>query len=73
MDVIVCQLTSLCGFLWTCLPSKLRGQECLLAENLSCEQISPAWYGRLGDDSSFLGYFNMLATLQSLNVLILDI
>jgi len=28
----------------------LKDQECLLAEDLTCEQITPAWYRRLGDD-----------------------
>ena len=38
-------------FLWRCLPSKGSDQECLLVEDLACEQITPAWYGRLGDDT----------------------
>ena len=26
--------------------------ECLLVEDLACDQITPAWYGRLGDDTT---------------------
>lgn len=33
------------------LPSKGSDQECSLAEDLDCDQITPAWYWRLGDNS----------------------
>ena len=43
------------AFLWSCLPSKGSAQDCLLdcllAEDLSCDQSTPVCYGRLGDDT----------------------
>ncbi|XP_048786380.1 uncharacterized protein LOC125686444 [Lagopus muta] len=37
--------------LWNCLPSEDSAQDCLLAEDLACYQITPVCYGRLGDDT----------------------
>jgi len=46
MGVTVWQLTSLCGylkaFIWSCLPPEESAQECLLEEDLTCDQITPA-------------------------------
>ena len=39
------------AFLWSCLPSEDSAQDYLLAEYLACDQITPACYGRLGDDT----------------------
>lgn len=38
-------------FLWSCLPSEESAQDCLLAEDLACDQITPSFYVRLGDDT----------------------
>jgi len=39
------------AFLWSHLPLKESAQDCLLAEDLTCDQITPNCYGRLGDDT----------------------
>ena len=35
-------------FLWSYFPLEESAQECLLAEDLACDQITPAWYGKTG-------------------------
>ena len=38
------------AFSWSCLPSKGRAQDCLLAEDLAWEKMKVVWYRRLGND-----------------------
>ena len=45
-------LLRLKAFLWSCLPLEESTQECLLAEDLAGDQITSAWYGRLGNDTT---------------------
>ena len=49
--ITVWTILHLKAFLWSCLPSEESAQDCLLVEDLSCDQITPAFYGRLGDDT----------------------
>lgn len=39
-------------FLHSCLPSKEFAQDCLLIEDVDYDQITPAFYGRLGDNTT---------------------
>ena len=38
--------------LWSYLSLEESAQDCLLAEDLVCDQITPACYGRLGEDTT---------------------
>ena len=40
------------ALLWSCLPLEESAQDCSLAEDLACAQITPACYGRQGNDTT---------------------
>ena len=48
--MLLCGNQHHCVDCFSCLPSEDSSQDCLLAEDLACDQITPACYGRLGDD-----------------------
>lgn len=51
IDITVWTILHLKAFLWSCLPLEESAQDSLLAEDLACDQITPACYGRLVDDT----------------------
>jgi len=51
-SITVWTILHLNAFFWSCVPSEESAQDCLLVEDLACNQIIPACYGRLGDDTT---------------------
>ena len=56
INITVWTILHLKAFLWSCLTLEESDQDCLLdcllVEDLSCDQITPVCYGRLGDDTT---------------------
>ena len=51
INITVWTILHLIAFLWSCLPSEEGAQDCLLVEDLACDQVTPACYGRLRNDT----------------------
>jgi len=55
INITVWTILHLKAFLWSCLTLEESAQDCLLdcllVEDLSCDQITPVCYGTLGDDT----------------------
>ena len=46
INITVWTILHLKASLWSCLPPEESAQEWLLEEDLACDQITPAWYGK---------------------------
>ena len=46
VDITVWTVLHFKAFIWSCLPLEESACKCLLAEDLACDQITPACYGR---------------------------
>lgn len=51
INITMWTILHLKAFPWSCLRLEESVQDCLLVEDLACDQITPACYGRLGDDT----------------------